>query len=255
MRWRAFRQRFSDEQSDGVTSQAAATKDYKTLTEDGTFSIDDAIDGIGFGRFQVKLTLFVGLCWTADAMEIMILSILSPALKCQWHISTLAEACLTMLVFVGQMIGASGWGTFSDKYGRKKSMVMCAIYTVFYGVLSAFSPNYAWLLVLRTLVGIGVGGVPQAVTIYTEFLPTKYRYAVAFIQVFWALGTVMIVLASVFIMPSYGWRLLVLFAALPCLVFTISCLWINPNDFTRQTLYHLRFKCPYIFFILDDVMS
>ena len=204
----------------------AVPSNYSTLTEEGEYSLDEAIDAIGFGCFQLKLTLFVGLCWMSDAMEIMILSILSPALKCQWRISTVEEALLTVLVFVGQMFGASGWGKFSDKYGRKKSILMCAIYTVFYGFLSAFSPNFIWLLVMRTLVGIGVGGVPQAVTIFSEFLPTKYRFAVAFIQVFWSLGTSAIVLAAVFIMPAYGWRYLVLVAALPCLIFAVSCVWM-----------------------------
>ncbi len=36
---------------------------------------------------QIILSFVTGLCWMADSMEIMILSILSPALHCQWGVS------------------------------------------------------------------------------------------------------------------------------------------------------------------------
>ena len=58
------------------------------------------------------------------------------------------------------------------------------------GILSAFSPNYPWILILRMCVGIGVGGVPQSVTLYSEFLPKAARgRCIMMIEVFWAVGT------------------------------------------------------------------
>jgi len=39
---------------------------------------------------------------------------------------------------------------------------MSAAWAVYYGLLSTLSPRYAWLLILRGLLGVGVGGVPQA---------------------------------------------------------------------------------------------
>lgn len=52
-----------------------------------TFTVTQAVNALGFGWFQVKLSLFTGLCWMADSMEMTILSILSPALHCEWNIS------------------------------------------------------------------------------------------------------------------------------------------------------------------------
>ena len=79
------------------------------------YSAGQAIDSLGFGRFQVSATYFidcfsssltankinvhnsrpsqiylsvmVGFAYMADAMEMMILSILGPALHCEWHIT------------------------------------------------------------------------------------------------------------------------------------------------------------------------
>ena len=58
---------------------------------------------IGFGRFQLLLSLAVGFAFVADAMEMMILSILGPALRCtDWKISQYSQALLTTIVFLGK---------------------------------------------------------------------------------------------------------------------------------------------------------
>lgn len=60
-----------------------------------TFTVTQAVNAFGFGKFQAKLSLFTGLCWMADSMEMTILSILSPALHCEWHISRYQQALAT----------------------------------------------------------------------------------------------------------------------------------------------------------------
>ncbi len=67
------------------------------------FGIGEAIDAIGFGRFQLLVSLFAGFAYMADAMEMMILSILGPALVCQWNITDYNEASLTTVVFLGKL--------------------------------------------------------------------------------------------------------------------------------------------------------
>lgn len=51
-----------------------------------TYTVDGAIDAIGFGRFQWLLMCVIGLSWVADAMEMMLLSFLGPVLKCAWSL-------------------------------------------------------------------------------------------------------------------------------------------------------------------------
>lgn len=65
-----------------------------------SFTVEEAVEKIGFGRFQWKLSLFTGSAWMADAMELMILSIISPQLRCEWHLYTWQEALITTVVFV-----------------------------------------------------------------------------------------------------------------------------------------------------------
>lgn len=84
-----------------------------------TFTVAQAVNALGFGWFQVKLSLFVGLCWMSDSMEMTILSVLGPALHCDWGINRYKQAMVTTVVFLGMMLSSTFWGSLSDKYGRK----------------------------------------------------------------------------------------------------------------------------------------
>ena len=175
-----------------------------------------------FGRFQIILSFVTGLCWMADSMEIMILSILSPALHCEWGASQYKQAILTTVVFAGMMLSSAFWGKVSDKFGRRKALLISSFYLFFYGFLSAFAKNYTWILFLRFLVGFNIGCVPQSVTLFSEFLPTKQRgKCVVLLDCFWAFGACAEVLLASVVMPLGGWRWLLALSAFPSLVFAI----------------------------------
>lgn len=125
------------------------------------------------------------------------------------------------------MLSSSMWGSICDSYGRKTGLVICVIWTFYVGFLSSFSPNLIWLLVLRGLVGFGIGGVPQSVTLYAEFLPLKSRApCIMLIEVFWAIGSCLEVILALILMPSLGWRWLLAISSIPLFLFTIACKWL-----------------------------
>lgn len=204
---------------------------------DDTFTIQQAIDNIGFGKFQIKLSILTGVAWMADAMEMMILSILSPALHCDWQINEWKQALITTIVFCGMMCSSSIWGSLCDKYGRKSELILCSVFTCYFGFLSAFAPNFIWLLILRGLVGFGIGGAPQSVTLYSEFLPTASRATcVILVEIFWAIGACFEVLLALAVMPTLGWRWLLGLSAVPLLFFSCCCFWLPESaryDITR----------------------
>ncbi|XP_059099385.1 putative transporter svop-1 [Tigriopus californicus] len=197
------------------------------VVPDDTFTVPEAVNALGFGKFQIVLSFVTGLCWMADSMEIMLLSILSPALLCEWGISQYNQALLTTVVFGGMMLSSLFWGKFSDKYGRRQALLLSSFFIFFYGVLSAMAPNFYWVLFLRFLVGFQIGCVPQSVTLYSEFLPTKLRAkCVVLLDCFWAVGACFEVLLAAIVMPLGGWRLLLVISALPSLLFVFCCLWL-----------------------------
>ncbi|XP_065821718.1 synaptic vesicle 2-related protein isoform X1 [Labrus bergylta] len=199
----------------------------KNTLDQETFTVEDALEAIGFGKFQWKMCFLSGLSWIGDAMEMMILSILAPELHCEWGLPGYQVALITSVVFIGTGLSSPIWGNVSDKYGRRVGLITCMCWTLYYGLLSAFAPVYGWLLVLRGLVGFGIGGAPQAVTMYSEFLPAKARgISIMMIGAFWAIGAVFEVLLAFWIMPTLGWRWLLGLSTLPVVIFLSFSFWL-----------------------------
>ncbi len=159
-------------------------------------------------------------------MEFMILSILSPIIKCQWELSSFSEACVTVVVFVGILFGALFWGFMCDWIGRKKSLLIVNITILIFGVLSAlpvsahdsYLPGYPWLLICRFAVGFTAAGTSQIVTYYAEFLPQKRRgFWLVMINVWWTLGTIFCATLAVIILGilQWSWHWFLGLAALP----------------------------------------
>ncbi|VFV38552.1 synaptic vesicle 2-related [Lynx pardinus] len=205
---------------------AAVPKEFANPTDD-TFMVEDAVEAIGFGKFQWKLSVLTGLAWASICGRGMYLLMrgtqyLPNYVTYSWKLSFHPQ-----VVFVGMMSSSTLWGNISDQYGRKTGLKISVLWTLYYGVLSAFAPVYSWILVLRGLVGFGIGGVPQSVTLYAEFLPMKARAkCILLIEVFWAIGTVFEVILAVFVMPSLGWRWLLILSAVPLLLFAVLCFWL-----------------------------
>ncbi|KAM6902105.1 synaptic vesicle 2-related protein [Xenentodon cancila] len=160
-------------------------------------------------------------------MEMMILSILGPQMHCEWRLPSYQVALITSVVFIGMSFGSPLWGNMSDKYGRRVGLTICMCWTLYYGLLSAFAPAYGWLLAIRGLVGFGIGGAPQSVTLYAEFLPVKARgVCIMLIAAFWAIGAVFEVLLALWIMPTLGWRWLLGLSTIPMAIFVCFCFWL-----------------------------
>ena len=193
---------------------------------ENVFTVDEAINQMGFGPFQVLITVFCGLLWVADAMELMILSILSPILKCQWDLTSTEEALITSVVFLGVMVGAVFWGFINDLIGRKKSLLVVDVLVLVFGILSALQvsandtriPGYPWLLICRFGVGFSTAGTSQTVTYYAEFLPQKGRgiWLVA-IAMWWTVGTMFCAALAIVVLGTWhlSWHWFLGLAATP----------------------------------------
>ncbi|KAG2646302.1 organic cation/carnitine transporter 7-like isoform X2 [Panicum virgatum] len=183
------------------------------------YTTDEALSRLGFGRFQALLLGFLGTGWVAEAMEVMLLSFVGPSVKEEWGVSGGAEGLITSVAFAGMLLGACVGGLVSDRYGRRAGFLFTAIVSGVPGFLCAFSPNYATLLALRFIVGLGLGGNHVLPTWFLEFVPAENRGSwIAAFTCFWTLGTILEALLAWAIMPILGWRWLLAFSSAPCFI-------------------------------------
>lgn len=217
---------------DGVAARPGEREGHAYYDgDDGSrWTVTEAIDASGFGRFQLMMLLFTGLAWMGDAMEMMLLSFLGPSVRCEWGVSPTQEGRLTSVVFVGMLFGAPTWGVVADARGRRVAFFATTILTFVAGLASAFSPSFGFLLFARTLVGFGLGGVPTAFALFMEFLPAGNRgkWLVA-IEVFWTLGSVVEAGLAWAILPKHSWRVLLLASTAP-LALLLCVMWIVPES-------------------------
>jgi MFS family permease len=200
-------------------------------TSTQTKKIDDVIERCGgFGCFQWFILFFAGLSWLCDALEIMLLSFLGPAVECEWGSTPAQMSSLTSVVFAGMVVGGPLWGCVSDGYGRKTAFALSVACTTIFGFASAAAPSYAALTGFRFLVGLGLPGACVSFALLMEFVPAQTRgfYLIA-IEGFWTIGTILQAGLAYAMLNTQGWRVLVVVSACP-LVLQLLLLPLVPES-------------------------
>lgn len=197
-----------------------------------TFTVAEAVDSCGFTFFHWILLLLAGCVWAADAMEMMLLSFIGPAVACEWGLTPSQEASLSTAVFAGMLAGAGVWGALSDACGRRAAFAGPAVFMLIFSAASAAAPSYAALLALRALVGVGLGGAPVAFALFLEFAPSSTRgLALVGVQAFWTLGSIAEAGLGWAVLDRFGWRELVALSAIPCLALVLILPWVPESPF------------------------
>ncbi|MDR1853191.1 MAG: MFS transporter [Propionibacteriaceae bacterium] len=184
--------------------------------------------------WHAKMTASVGSGVFFDAYNTQIMTVVLMALASTpvWK-DQLADPVLYGLLggaaFLGMIIGALGGGQLADKLGRVKTFsILIAIYSVAIG-LARFAPDITWLIVLRVLSGIGLGGlVPVALSFVAEFLPAKVRgSSLGIINMLFGIGGAFAFFmgwALVFNPPTFsiGWKVSFFIGAIPLILAIVA---------------------------------
>lgn len=188
-----------------------------------TFSVDEAIERLGMGRFQLIVLTAAGLCFAADAMQVLLLTFLSEVLRSDWNLNDYETALITSILFIGAIFGTLTLGPLADKKGRKPVFLLAATIISVFGLAVATVSNYWALLGNLFMVGWGVGGLTVPFDILAEFLPCNARGKnLLVIEYFWTLGVLfVVVIAYCTLGDGQGtseWRSFVTICTIPCWV-------------------------------------
>ncbi|XP_034019601.1 putative transporter SVOPL isoform X3 [Thalassophryne amazonica] len=183
------------------------------------YTVEDAVETIGFGRFHILLFFVMGSTAIVEAMEIMLLAVISAEIRCEWRLQDWQVALVSMMVFLGFMVCGVLGGYVADRYGRWKVVFGGFVWSAYFSLLTSFAPTYGWFIFLRSMVGCGVAGVSQGFVLKAEFIPAKYRsYLLPLASIFWMTGSMLIIILGMLVVPTLGWRWMIRISVAPSVI-------------------------------------
>lgn len=164
-----------------------------------------------------QLLNIAGLGWLFDAMDVGILSFIIAALHTEWNLTPNEMSWIGSVNSIGMAVGALVFGLLADRIGRKWVFIITLLLFSIASGLSALSTTLWVFLILRFIIGMGLGGeLPVASTLVSETVaPERRGKIIVLLESFWAYGWLAAALISYFVIPNFGWQIALLITALP----------------------------------------
>ncbi len=227
--------------SSSAENNTPETSEYGTSTRNNEFlvvDIDEAIDRLGMGLFQIQIVMACGLCFASDAMEYLLLSYLGVILQSQWNLSESESDFISAVVFLGALVGTLTLSPLGDKWGRRIVFGLTSSIISVFGISSAFCTSYSQILVVRFLVGFGIGGLTVPYDTLGEFMPNSRRGKnMLSTSFFWISASLLVPLFAWLTVGTTqnsgeiaSWRAFILLCSVPSVVSTALGIWIVPES-------------------------
>lgn len=200
-----------------------------STTDEGSGNI---LDDLPLSSFQVWTVLMIAATVVLDGLDNQMLGLAAPSLLREWSISRDALGFIFALGFVGMMLGTLAAGWFGDRFGRRGALIAGVSVFGVATLLTGFSTSLWHIAALKTLAGVGLGGVPgTASAMIAEFTPARWRSAaVTFGVVCVSIGGVLGGVAAAALLPVLGWRWLFYIAGAVTIAFTIVLALLLPES-------------------------
>lgn len=191
-----------------------------------------AIHTRGSGKYTFGLALSAGLAGLLYGYDTVSISGAIEFLHARYGLSTLMEGLVISSIMLGAVIGAATAGFLSDRFGRKRILIIGGAFFLVAAVWSALAIGPIALIVARVAGGYGIGlTAALAVTYITESAPASIRGLLAFSYQLLAVCGIFLTNVINYIIASHGsndwdiatgWRWMLGLGAIPAATFLLA---------------------------------
>ncbi len=199
-----------------------------------SIDVRDFINANPVSRFQVMISAMCFLIVALDGFDIAIIGFIAPHIRAEWQLSMVSLGPLFSAGLLGLMVGAFCSGPMADRIGRRRVLILSVAGFGAASVGAAFAPNVQWLIALRFLTGLGLGGaMPNAITLTSEFSPERRRGTLLTLMFCgFSLGSALGGVVTAYLVAGIGWRgLLAVGGLLPLAL--VPVLWFTLPESVR----------------------
>ena len=178
------------------------------MARPGDVDVAEFIDAQPVGKFQIRLLLLCAAVLFIDGFDTQAIGYVAPEIAREWKLGRGALGPVFSAGLFGLMIGALIFGPVADRLGRKRIIVLSSIVFGIGTLSTIFVQDIYWLVGIRFLTGLGLGGaMPNAVALTSEFSPHRRR-ATMVMAMFcgFSVGAALGGLLAAALIPAFGWR-------------------------------------------------
>jgi sugar porter (SP) family MFS transporter len=193
----------------------------------------------------IKSTVIGALGGLLFGFDTAVISGTTHALTETYHLSPALLGVTVSSALVGTVIGAMSAGIPGQRFGRRDSLRVMAIFYVISALGCAFAWNWPALIFFRFIGGLGIGGSSVLGPMYiAEIAPTEWRgRLVGFFQVNIVVGILLAYVSNFLIgtmhLGAHEWRWQLGISGLPAIFFLIALFGIprSPRWLTMKSKF------------------
>ncbi len=188
--------------------------------------VSEVVERQALGRFQFWIFGLTAAFLFFDGYDLQIIGFIAPALIRDWHMSCVALGPIFAAATTGFALGAMIFGMIADRWGRRRSTLLCLLSFGVFNLLTITAHSVASMMVWRFLAGLAMGGgMPNGYALLSEYFPRRMRATVIMLAALgFSVGSNAGGWSAAFLIPRYDWPSVFWFGGLlPLLLFLL--LW------------------------------
>ncbi len=207
-------------------------------------------------RLSILLLTFLGFLF--DGFDLLIYSFTLPSIEKAFSVGDITMGLIQSGTLFSTLIGAIIFGWVSDRYGRKRGLML----TIgFYGIstlLSGFTTNIYQFALTRVLAGFGIGGEwGIGFSLLSEAWERRKGLAGGILQSAFSVGMVLaIYVSSIFItaFPQIGWRYVYITGGIPAILVAFIRYYVpESRSWMEESKKRIRMERLKIFMRIDTL--